>query len=294
MTHNDEFIGQLESYLDEYDGSTPLPEDVRDAIRAELPLTRQRPAWWPARRFPEMNNMAKLAFAAAAVVVAALLGFNYFVARNVGGPTLSETPEPSPTPMARLDDQEPFDPGRYLAASGSEYGVAFDVSVEVPAGWSGDGNWVVFGPGGDENVAIRFYTVDNLAANPLSYDDGVIDPPLGPTVDDLVQAVVSHPDWETTAPTDITLDGYQGQLIQLTIPADAEIGEPPNDRYFLSLEPGNGGIYGWSPGQTFDWYIVDVDGERYIIDAYHYPGTSEEDLAAQRAVVESVQFVPKP
>ena len=77
MTHNDEFIGQLEGYLDEYEGSTPLPEDVRDAIRAELPLTRQRPAWWPARRFPEMNNMAKLGLAAAAVVVAALLGFNY-------------------------------------------------------------------------------------------------------------------------------------------------------------------------------------------------------------------------
>ena len=52
MTHNDEFIGQLESYLDEYEGSTPLPEDVRDAIRAELPLTRQRPPWWPARRLP--------------------------------------------------------------------------------------------------------------------------------------------------------------------------------------------------------------------------------------------------
>ena len=47
-------------------------------------------------------------------------------------------------------------------------------------------------------------------------------------------------------------------------------------------------------GQTFDWYIVDVDGERYIIDAFHYPGTSQEDLAARRAVVESVQFVPRP
>ena len=77
MTHNDEFIGQLEGYLDEYEGSTPLPEDVRDAIRAELPLTRQRPAWWPAWRFPEMNNMAKLGIAAAAVVVAALLGFRF-------------------------------------------------------------------------------------------------------------------------------------------------------------------------------------------------------------------------
>ena len=75
MTRTDEFIGQLEDYLDDYEGSTPLPESVRDAIRAELPSTHQRPTWWPARRFPEMNNMAKLGIAAAAAVVAALLGY---------------------------------------------------------------------------------------------------------------------------------------------------------------------------------------------------------------------------
>ena len=38
MTRNDDFIGQLEGYLDEYEGSTPLPDEVRDAIRAELPF----------------------------------------------------------------------------------------------------------------------------------------------------------------------------------------------------------------------------------------------------------------
>ena len=96
MTHNDEFIGQLESYLDEYEGSTPLPEDVRDAIRAELPLTRQRPAWWPARRRPNMNNTAKLSLAAAAVVVAALLGFRFLVpGTGLGGPGPTRLPRPS-------------------------------------------------------------------------------------------------------------------------------------------------------------------------------------------------------
>ena len=88
MTRNDDFIRQLEGYLDEYEGSTPLPSEVRDAIRAQLPSTTQRPAWWPARRFPEMNNVMKLSLAAAAVVVAALLGYNYLVVPNVGGPGL--------------------------------------------------------------------------------------------------------------------------------------------------------------------------------------------------------------
>ncbi|MEO7294741.1 MAG: hypothetical protein ABIZ57_01255, partial [Candidatus Limnocylindria bacterium] len=79
MTRQDEFTAQLEDYLDEYEGSTPLPEDVRNAIRAQLPSIHQRPAWWPARRFPEMNNTAKLALAAAAVVVAALVGIRYLL-----------------------------------------------------------------------------------------------------------------------------------------------------------------------------------------------------------------------
>ncbi len=47
-------------------------------------------------------------------------------------------------------------------------------------------------------------------------------------------------------------------------------------------------IWGWAPGQTFDWSIVDVGGQRLIIDAFHYPGTPAADLAAQQAVVDSV------
>ena len=75
MTRDDDFIGQLEGYLDEYEGSTPLPDEVRRAVRAQLPSTHQRPAWWPARRFPEMNTFAKYGLAAAALAIAALLSF---------------------------------------------------------------------------------------------------------------------------------------------------------------------------------------------------------------------------
>ncbi len=46
-----------------------------------------------------MNNIAKLGLAAAAVVVAALLGYTYLVAPNVGGPE----PSTSPSPLADTD-----------------------------------------------------------------------------------------------------------------------------------------------------------------------------------------------
>ncbi len=64
MTRDDDFIPQLEAYLDEYEGTNPLPDAVRHAVRAQLSTTRQigpvlgpmrdlmmsnvsASAWWP-------------------------------------------------------------------------------------------------------------------------------------------------------------------------------------------------------------------------------------------------------
>jgi len=35
-----------------------------------------------------------------------------------------------------------------------------------------------------------------------------------------------------------------------------------------------------------------VGGKRLVIDAFHYPGTSAADLAAQTAVIDSIQLAP--
>src|SRR3954467_15936630 len=99
MSINDDFIGRLEAYLDAFDGPTPLPDRVRDAIRAELPSARQvRPRPGLERIFTMLSNAsarARLGLAAAGVVVVVVLG-GAFVGNirngNVGGP-----PSPSPT-----------------------------------------------------------------------------------------------------------------------------------------------------------------------------------------------------
>ena len=44
MNGTDDFIIRLEEYLGDFDGPTPLPEFVRDAVHAELPGTR-RAGW---------------------------------------------------------------------------------------------------------------------------------------------------------------------------------------------------------------------------------------------------------
>ena len=45
-----------------------------------------------------------------------------------------------------------------------------------------------------------------------------LDPPVGPTVDDLASAWADLPAFNATAPTDITVDGFDGKLVEFTVP----------------------------------------------------------------------------
>ena len=274
----------VESWLE--DGVTQLPDRVLDEVERQLPATHQRRAGWLARRFPVMNNATlRYGIAAAVVVIAALVGIR-FLPSGVGGPEPSATPtveptsQPTPTPLGSGE----LAPGRYAVT-----GFAAPITVAIPSeGWSSSGNWVVIGPRGNEEpdgMAIRFFTATRLFQNPASATDGWVD--VGPSVDDLASAILDHPAYEASGPTDITIDGQAGQLVELTIPTDAEM---TDDGQFLLFGDGFGQVWGWAPGQTFDLYIVEVAGERLIVDAFHYPGTSQRDLDAQRAVVESIQF----
>ena len=87
----------VRSWLEE--GVTVLPERVLDAVLDQVPTTPQRRSWWPAWRFSDMNAYVKFAVAAAAVLVVAVVGYNFLPGRGaVGGP--NATPSPSPAPIA--------------------------------------------------------------------------------------------------------------------------------------------------------------------------------------------------
>ncbi len=107
MSTDREVTRIVRSWLEE--GVTALPDRVLDAVLDQVPATRQRRAWWPARRFAQMNTFAKIAMAAAAVVALAVIGLNV-MPRNgtvggVGGPVATpaptaSAPSPSPSPTA--------------------------------------------------------------------------------------------------------------------------------------------------------------------------------------------------
>ncbi|HET7030228.1 MAG TPA: hypothetical protein VFI34_06935 [Candidatus Limnocylindrales bacterium] len=182
MTLNDDFIAQLEDYFETFDGATPLPDRVRDAIRAELPTARQvRPRPGVLRSFTMLSNTsagARLGVAAAAVIVAAVLGATFLSNRQTGPgvtpatpfPTTTTSPSAPPTPSASAVASGPAQPltlrgapfaacdatdtkadtcmapGTYQLNNGSGTQTwPVMVTVDVPAGWF---DWDV-GPGVD-------------------------------------------------------------------------------------------------------------------------------------------------
>ena len=291
----------VRSWLDE--GATSLPDRVLDAVLDQVPATPQRRPSWLARRTPTMNNTVRFALAAATVVAVALIGYQLLIGPNVGGPgpapslTPAASSEPTASAIPALNGQAPLDPGQYRVTG---TGLPIGITVTVPEGWGASGNWVLIGPNGNDlpnGMAIRFYAVQNLYLDPYAPDNGTLDPRVGPSVDDLVSAILNHADWTGAEASDVVVDGYSGQVVRFTLPP--EVGTPGHEDFYFFIDPGGtpgagSGIWGFEPGQVFDFYIVDVNGQRLVFDVWHYPGTSEADLAAQQAVVDSIQLAPSP
>lgn len=204
-----------------------------------------------------------------------------------GSSIASAAPSANASQVPLLNAQESLTAGRYQV----DPILPMTVTVAVPNGWGAGEKWVVTGPKGNDEpdgMAVRFYQASNLFVHPLSQADGVLRPPVGPSVDDLVNAMVDHPDWTTTGHTAITIDGYAGQVVHVTLPEGTSDATP----FYLFSDATEGQEWGWAAGQLFDIYVVDVGGERLVIDAFHYAGTTAEDLAAQSAVIDSIQLTP--
>jgi len=122
MTRDDDFIGQLEGYLDEYEGDTPLPDAIRNAVRAQLSTTKQIGGSAMPMRFLTMIRPLQIALAAVAVAAIVLLGVNLLPGPNVG-----DEPSPSVEPSPDL--------------------VSFDLDGAVILGTSSDGTWLLISRG---------------------------------------------------------------------------------------------------------------------------------------------------
>ena len=274
---------------DEYESA----DRVLDAVLDQLDTTPQRRAtWWPARRLPEMNTFAKFGVAAAAVVVAALLGFNYFISPNIGDPDL-EGPSPTPTsaPAEAVQLQSvagaDLEPGLYTLGTGFPVEIAFDLQpgwTSCPDGIDPKEQIICRFPGETTPPAavyLGFTVIDNVVADPCD-DTVLLDPPVGPSVDDLVAAISDLEGFEATAAEDVTVDGFPAK--RFTITAGPECG--------AAWVTPNGAVNGLGADEINDLHVVDINGVRIVIVSAYAVDVDPDELAAVEAVIASLQIEP--
>ena len=271
--------GIVRSWLE--NGVTQLPDRVLDDVLGEIPAIPQRRR---SRGLPQLNRAAQVGLATAAVLLVVATGVAVVSSsRGLGGPIGGPTATPTPTAMALPQDVIHLEAGAYV------FGDPFPVrvSVEVPDGWTS----CIYGPveAGvcrDDESGVNFVIVDNVVSDPCDASQRQLVPAVGPSVDELVNAISNLEGFEATDPVDVTVDGFQGKQLE------------------LSPEPAfcQGGISTWataqrtngiSPGEVNLLRILDVAGTRVMVAAAHQPTkTTADELAEIRRVFDSVHFAP--
>jgi hypothetical protein len=291
----------IASYLEE--GVTELPDRVYDVVRSEVDQTRQRVVVGPWRT-PDMNSFAKLAIAAAAVVVVAIAGYNLLPSRDgVGTPSASPSLSPSPTPVATPVDVTPSDsvhrgslqPGTYTQYAVD--GTAVNVRFTVPAGWRWEGTYLTTGePDGPGRVAIAIWGTDiQVYSEPCQWEGAEPDPRTGPTARAVIDALAGQPTRNASAPRErkaASLDGpnrWSGWAVDVTVPDDADFTQCDLGQ-FRSWGPEANARYHQGPGQRDTVWAVDVQGTRIVIDASSFPTTSDAAMSEMNAIVDSMVF----
>ena len=143
-------------------------------------------------------------------------------------------------------------------------------SVEVPAGWSITGPFVIRVP--PEVMGLSVWDAIQVPTDPCRWSSTMTTP--GPTVDDLVKALVAQRTRNASTPTEATLAGYNGVYLEWSVPPDMVDGQncdkwPDNGyRDFVSfLGVGGSERYQQLANQIDRLWVLDVNGQRLVVDA---------------------------
>ena len=304
MSTETTFIDLLEGYLDDFDGPTPMPDHVRDAIHAALPQTAQaRPVPVIGRVFDMSGSSTALRWAiAAALVVTAIVVGGALMSTGGGGlapatasPTASRSSSPaavalSSAPPAACRDNDItkncIPAGTYTLPSASW---PRKIGLTVPTGWF---NWNpgadydgVLVDGGPEapgsGWGLMFMTVGEVAKDPCDGSKGTTTLASPQTADALIAAMRAWPGFAVSDPAPVVIDGQEGKIVELTSavkPADcsglgfwrSQLGTPI-DRYPLATTD-------VASDFTVQFRIFEFDGRLVVIRTTDFPQTSPNEI----------------
>ncbi len=320
--------GRLVELLTDWleDQPSTAPDQLLESVFTDVQHTPQRARWMNLfRRFPMFAQNLPRAYVALGVALAAVIGFALWngsfptppgqdasptpapIETAQPDPTDVATPNPTPEPtQAPMPDGSPRDiagvlrqiePGTYFRAGSFPVRVTF----EVP----GDG-WVSGYMGSSETriqtrtntIWLAFAKMANVYADPCHWARGMLSPPIGPSVDDLADAIATFDAVEIEGPTETTLSGYHGKHVTLTDPeslddCDVLRGHGRNEPVYMIGRTPEGVELWLEAGEVKSMWILDVEGTRLVILTEVMPDASEEELAHLQQILDSIQLEPR-
>jgi hypothetical protein len=235
-----------------------------------------------------MNTYAKLAIAAAAVVVVALAGYNLLPAGGGNGgvaPAVSPTTVPSPSPS----DLAFFPDGSIEAGRHSIIRSGKSLSVDMPSGWTSHLGVRIYTQSGQ--AAFIFWTDPpaNVYADPCTKEP--LDPPAGDTPAELADAVSSIPGTDLVGrPSDVTVGGHPAKLVTIKIREDIECAPGEFYLWYREADGPAGGRWPDALGDTINAWIIDVDGTIVWIDGSWSVNTTPALQEQMRQIIDSIRF----
>ena len=263
---------------------------VRDFLDRMANEIEVAPVDWrpPVRRARRRRTVAMLLVAVAVVMIipAVSLGISGLI-RTESDPSIPATPTEDDISI----EGQVIGDGVYPA-----------YTVDALPGWSTDGTFVT----NDRSsgvLGLNVWDVGRVAENPCHWLGRLFDP--GPTVGDLAAALEAQTLRNATVPTAVQLDGHVGKFLEWSVPEDMVV---HGDANFQGCDvfPGNGhrdfvswfahgstqnDRYQQVPGQVDKLWILDVDGQRLVVDATYSPATQRTEREQLDRVVNSIHFV---
>jgi hypothetical protein len=187
----------------------------------------------------------------------------------------------------------------FVEPEGLPLRVLFTVPEEGWVSWIGTFKQEQSEETGYRYVGISIVNVTNLVVDGCM-DHGAMAPAVGPTVDDLASAMAALPPFViSTAPSDIDAYGYHGKHLELTVP---ELALDVTGRESSFPECTGGELKSWigaplsyafygyfEPGQREELWILDVDGNRLVVQASWSPDSPPEDVDVMRTILASIE-----
>jgi len=213
-------------------------------------------------------------------------------------PSSTTTTAPGPTgPTNVLEVEGELEPGPYFIDPDGDASTPLMVTYEIAApdweAWIGAAKTTP-----DPHVNLSITTVTNVVRD-ACLDHQPAAPAVGPTVDDLATALSELSPFELTAPpSDVTILGYEGKHLELTVP-DGPFTACQDEWQLGSWispllgSPTDGFYHGYNgpePGLTEDFWILDVDGTRLVLEYNTSPDAPTEAIAERQAIFDSIQI----